>query len=107
MTRTAMSAPGSAKIKNHAAFTWQVADLLRGDDKPSEYGKLIPPLTGIRRLACVLEPTRGKVRAVHQKWGGRKEILAARPPAPRSTTHRRSPSQPCSMMRRDWPTSFG
>ncbi len=30
-----------ATINNHAAFTWSVADLLRGDDKQSEYGKVI------------------------------------------------------------------
>ncbi len=27
----------STTIKNHAAFIWSVADLLRGDDKQSEY----------------------------------------------------------------------
>ena len=29
----------SSTIKNHAAFIWSVADLLRGDYKQSEYGK--------------------------------------------------------------------
>lgn len=47
-----------ATIKNHAAFIWQVADLLRGDYKQSEYGKVILPLTVLRRLDCVLEPTK-------------------------------------------------
>jgi type I restriction enzyme M protein len=32
-------------IQNHAAFIWSVADLLRGDYKPSEYGKMLLPLT--------------------------------------------------------------
>ena len=32
-----------ANIKNHAAFIWSVADLLRGDYKQSEYGKVILP----------------------------------------------------------------
>jgi type I restriction enzyme M protein len=41
-------------IRNHAAFIWSVADLLRGDYKQSEYGKVILPLTVIRRLDCVL-----------------------------------------------------
>ncbi len=36
-------------IRNHAAFVWSVADLLRGDDKQSEYGKVILPLTVLRR----------------------------------------------------------
>ena len=37
-------------IKNHGAFIWAVADLLRGDYKQSEYGKVILPLTVLRRL---------------------------------------------------------
>ena len=48
-------------IKNHAAFVWSVADLLRGDYKQSEYGKVVLPLTVLRRLDCVLEPTKEKV----------------------------------------------
>ncbi len=47
--------------KNHAAFIWSVADLLRGDYKQSDYGKVILPLTVIRRLDCVLEPTKAAV----------------------------------------------
>ena len=53
-------------IRNHAAFIWQVADLLRGDYKQSDYGKVILPLTVIRRLDCVLEPTKAKVLQRHQ-----------------------------------------
>ena len=45
-------------IKNHGAFIWSVADLLRGDYKPHEYGKVILPLTVLRRLDCVLEVTK-------------------------------------------------
>ena len=48
-------------IKNHAAFIWSVADLLRGDYKQSEYGKVILPLTVLRRLDCVLQPTKAGV----------------------------------------------
>ncbi len=48
-------------IKNHAAFIWSVADLLRGDYKQSEYGRVILPLVVIRRLDCVLEPTKAAV----------------------------------------------
>ena len=51
----------SATVKNHAAFIWSVADLLRGDYKQSEYGKVILPLTVLRRLDCVLEPTKAAV----------------------------------------------
>ncbi|MEX0985434.1 MAG: class I SAM-dependent DNA methyltransferase [Actinomycetota bacterium] len=48
-------------IRNHAAFVWSVADLLRGTYKQSEYGKVILPLVVIRRLDCVLEPTKDAV----------------------------------------------
>ena len=48
-------------IKNHADFIWSVADLLRGVYKQSEYGRVILPLTVLRRLDCVLEPTKDKV----------------------------------------------
>ncbi|PCJ61751.1 MAG: restriction endonuclease subunit M [Rhodospirillaceae bacterium] len=43
---------------NLSAFIWSVADLLRGDYKQSEYGKVILPFTVLRRLDCVLEPTK-------------------------------------------------
>ena len=45
-----------------ATFIWSVADLLRGDYKQSDYGKLILPFTLLRRLDCVLEPTKDAVR---------------------------------------------
>ena len=54
-------------IRNHAAFIWSVADLLRGDYKQSEYGKVILPFTVLRRLDCVLEPTRAAVLAEKKK----------------------------------------
>ena len=44
-----------------AGFIWQVADLLRGDYKQSEYGKVILPFTVLRRLDCVLAPTKDAV----------------------------------------------
>ncbi|WP_228016714.1 MULTISPECIES: type I restriction-modification system subunit M N-terminal domain-containing protein [Synechocystis] len=40
---------------------WSVADLLRGDYKQSDYGKVILPMTVLRRLDCVLQPTKEKV----------------------------------------------
>lgn len=46
-----------------AAFIWSVADLLRGDFKQSQYGRMILPFTLLRRLECVLEPTKDKVLA--------------------------------------------
>ncbi|MDP2806279.1 MAG: type I restriction-modification system subunit M N-terminal domain-containing protein [Gallionellaceae bacterium] len=41
-----------------SSFIWSVADLLRGDYKQSEYGKVILPFTVLRRLDCVLDPTK-------------------------------------------------
>ena len=66
---------GTDTINNHAAFIWSVADLLRGDYKQSEYGKVILPLTVIRRLDCVLEPTKDAVLEKHRQLGTRIENL--------------------------------
>jgi len=44
-----------------ASFIWSVADLLRGDFKQSEYGRVILPFTVLRRLDCVLQPTKDAV----------------------------------------------
>ena len=41
-----------------SSFIWSVADLLRGDYKQSDYGKVILPFTVLRRLDCVLEATK-------------------------------------------------
>ena len=41
-----------------SSFIWSVADLLRGDYKQSEYGRVILPFTVLRRLDCVLEATK-------------------------------------------------
>jgi type I restriction enzyme M protein len=46
-----------------SSFIWSVADLLRGDYKQADYGKIILPFTVLRRLDCVLEPTRSAVVA--------------------------------------------
>ena len=46
---------------NLSSFIWSVADLLRGDYKQSEYGKVILPFTVLRRLDCVLEGTKEAV----------------------------------------------
>ncbi|XAO71336.1 MAG: type I restriction-modification system subunit M N-terminal domain-containing protein [Acetobacteraceae bacterium] len=51
---------------NHQAlssFIWFVANLLRGDYKQSEYGRVILPFTVLRRLDCVLQKTKPAVLA--------------------------------------------
>ncbi|WP_417883418.1 type I restriction-modification system subunit M [Vibrio rumoiensis] len=50
-----------------AAFIWSVADLLRGDFKQSQYGRVILPLTLLRRLECVLEPSKDAVIAEYER----------------------------------------
>jgi type I restriction enzyme M protein len=55
---------------NLSSFIWSVADLLRGDYKRPEYGKVILPFTVLRRLDCVLEPTKSAVLAELAKRKG-------------------------------------
>ncbi|UKA24894.1 type I restriction-modification system subunit M [Photobacterium damselae subsp. damselae] len=50
-----------------AAFIWSVADLLRGDFKQSQYGRVILPFTLLRRLECVLEESKDAVVAQADK----------------------------------------
>ncbi|MCB0156454.1 MAG: SAM-dependent DNA methyltransferase, partial [Anaerolineae bacterium] len=50
-----------------AAFIWSLADLLRGDFKQSQYGRVILPFTILRRLECVLEGSKDKVLAEAQR----------------------------------------
>ena len=58
-------AGSGSDLRNHADFIWSVADLLRGDYKRSEYGKVILPLTVLRRLDGVLAPTKEQVLERH------------------------------------------
>ncbi len=53
--------PHNGKVKELANFIWSIADLLRHDYKQADYGKVILPMTVLRRLDCVLEPTKQKV----------------------------------------------
>jgi len=54
-----------------SSLIWSTADLLRGDYKQSDYGKVVLPFTLLRRLECVLEPTRD---AVLEEYEARKEL---------------------------------
>lgn len=45
-------------FKEKANFIWSLGGLLRGDYKPHEFGKVILPLTVLRRLDCVLNDTK-------------------------------------------------
>ncbi len=60
----------SETIKNHASFIWSVADLLRGDYKQSEYGKVVLPLTVLRRFDCVLAPVKQDMLDTYERVQG-------------------------------------
>lgn len=53
--------------QNLSALIWSVADLLRGDYRQSDYGKVILPFTVLRRLDCILEATKPQVLAEYEK----------------------------------------
>lgn len=57
---------------------WSVADLLRGDYKQADYGKTILPFTLLRRLDCVLEPTKDAVLAEAKAKKGEGELVLDR-----------------------------
>lgn len=65
-----------SNYSERVSFIWSVADLLRGPYKPAQYGKVILPLTVLRRLDCVLEPTKQKVldKAISLKASKIKDI---------------------------------
>lgn len=53
----------SQHTNNLANESWAIADLLRGDFKQSQYGRIILPFCLLRRLECVLAPTKDAVLA--------------------------------------------
>ena len=64
--------------QNLANFIWSVADLLRGDFKQSQYGRIILPFTLLRRLECVLDPTRKAVLDSFAKEKDKPELVVDR-----------------------------
>ena len=50
------------RINNHAGFIWAIADLLRGDYKQSDCGKVTLPLTVLRRLGRSSSPIEATFR---------------------------------------------
>ena len=68
-----MTTPAARQFQSFTeitAFIWSVADLLRGDYKQADYGKVILPFTVLRRLDCVLDATREKVLKKHEALKG-------------------------------------
>lgn len=60
---------------NMASTIWSVADLLRGSYRQSEYGRVILPFTLLRRIECILEPTREAVLAEYAKIAKMNEAI--------------------------------
>ncbi len=56
-------ANANTDFRQLANWIWSIADLLRHDYKQADYGKVILPFTVLRRLDCVLEPTKAAVLA--------------------------------------------
>jgi type I restriction enzyme M protein len=89
MSRSPSDTPSPAKavsgartftsFREIADFLWQNAERLRGQYQPNEYDKVILPLLVVRRLDCVLEPTKTKVQ-------GRLAALQARGMKPSDPT---------------------
>lgn len=54
-----------AQINSLSGFVWSIAEILRGDFKQSEYGKVVLPFVVMRRLDCLLESTKDAVVQAH------------------------------------------
>jgi len=54
------------------SFIWSVADLIRGPYRPNQYKDVMLPMTVLRRLDCVLSPTKDKVLEQQKKLSGGK-----------------------------------
>jgi hypothetical protein len=81
-------------------FLWSIADLLRGDYKQYDYGKVILPFTVLRRLDCVLADTKARVLAKHDQIKGEltsasstlsHKAVGKQPATPRHATPRYTP----------------
>ena len=58
-------------MQNKSDFIWDIANLLRGPYRPPQYRRVMIPLTVLRRLDCVLEPTKAEVSAEYQRLKAR------------------------------------
>jgi len=65
----------SINVQKQANLIWSVADILRGLYKPHEYGKVILPMTVIKRLHDTLKPTRDAVLDVAKKTENMNETM--------------------------------
>ena len=66
--------PADGRAMNHSqiiSFIWGMADLIRDIFKRGKYHDVILPLTVLRRLDCVLAPSKRKVLAVQARFTGK------------------------------------
>ena len=95
------------KHQQLADFIWNIANKLRGPYRPPQYRRVMLPLIVLRRLDCVLEPTKADVLKQHEalKAQGPERRRArqgagasrqARAASSRSTTSARTLSPSCS-----------
>ena len=62
-----MDKNSSTEVSNLSGFIWNVADSLWGDFTHSDFDRIILPLLLLRRLECILEPTKETVLAEYEK----------------------------------------
>jgi type I restriction enzyme M protein len=61
------TSPNGAKPARVSTLIWSIAELLRGDVRPADYGSFALPFTVLRRIDCVLEAKKSAVVAVAAK----------------------------------------
>src|ERR1039457_1010548 len=76
LPRNARPGPGGKQDSmNHFSdkvnLIWDIADSLRGPYRPPEYRKVMLPMTVLRRLDCVLDPTKPQVLTTQTKWNNK------------------------------------
>lgn len=69
-------------FQDKVSFIWSIAEVLRGEYKPENYGQVILPLVVLRRFDCVLEDTKNdvltKYKTVQNKDSGVQDALLTR-----------------------------
>jgi hypothetical protein len=64
---SSMRDAGPNGLSGRVILIWKIADLLRGPYQPNQYGDVILPFTILRRLDCIVEPTKDEVLAEYKK----------------------------------------
>ncbi|MBM7408743.1 type I restriction-modification system subunit M [Methanococcus maripaludis] len=64
-----LSQKTTVNVQEKANMIWNIADIIRGTFKPHEYGKVILPMTVLKRLNDTLLPTKQKVLEAYKEYG--------------------------------------